>query len=185
MKCLICGMDININNYNINSKGLLVENESGSIKYCPFCGVTAKYIKDTSEETLWGHVEGLDNSDLVTLDHAMKLEIFNADFYELAAVLAHSDQVKETFEALSKIERMHAIVHKKLGGFKELPKLVDIDYSKHKTDKSLMNLAEDREIHATKFYEKNLKKIVNTTVKDVFTALSEVEKDHINLVKNN
>lgn len=184
MKCLICGMDININNYNINSKGLLVENESEAIKYCPFCGVTDKYIKGGSEEIFKGNVESLDHSELVILDHAMKLEIFNSDFYKSAAVLAHSDQVKETFDALSKIERMHAIVHKKLGGFKELPKLVNIDYSKHKTDKSLMNLAEDREIHATKFYEKNSKKIVDTIVKDVFIALSEVEKDHIKIVKS-
>jgi rubrerythrin len=184
MKCLICGMDININNYNINSKGLLVENESESIKYCPFCGVTAKYIKGGSEEIFMGHVESLNNNELVILDHAMKLEIFNSDFYKSAAVLARNDQVKETFKALSKIERMHAIVHKKLGGFKELPKLVNIDYSKHKTDKRLMKLAEDREIHATKFYEKNAKKIVDTIVKDVFIALSEVEKDHIKIVKS-
>ncbi|MEK6264232.1 MAG: metal-iron-binding protein [Clostridium sp.] len=185
MKCLICGMDINVNNYDINSKGLLEENESGAIKYCPFCGVTAKYIKVESEEIFEVPSECLENSTLVILDHAMKLEIFNSDFYKSAAVLAHSGQVKETFEALSKIERMHAIVHMKLGGFKELPKLVNIDYNKHKTDKSLMNLAEDREIHAKKFYEKNTKKIIDTIVKNVFIALSEVEKDHIKIVKSN
>lgn len=178
-------MDININNFNINSKGLLQENESESIKYCPFCGVTAKYIKVESEEIYKAHVGFLDQSTLVILDHAMKLEIFNSDFYKSAAVLAHSEQVKETFEALSKIERMHAIVHMKLGGFKELPKLVNIDYSKHKTDKSLMNLAEDREIHATQFYEKKLKKIVDPIVKEVFIALSEVERDHIKIAKSN
>ena len=109
MKCLICGMDINIKNYNINSKGLLVENESESIEYCPFCGVTAKYIKCGSEEIFKEHVESLEHRELVILDHAMKLEIFNSDFYKSAAVLARSMEVKETFEALSKIERMHAI----------------------------------------------------------------------------
>ena len=40
MKCLICGMNININNFNINNEGLLEENEREHIKYCPFCGVT-------------------------------------------------------------------------------------------------------------------------------------------------
>lgn len=185
MKCLICGMDININNFNINSKGLLENNESESIKYCPFCGVTAKYIKIDCEEILEAPVQCLDHSTLVILDHAMKLEIFNSDFYKSASVLARSIEVKETFVALSKIERMHAIVHMKLGGFKELPKLINIDYSKHKTDKSLMNLAENREIHATHFYEKKLKKIVDPNVKEVFTALSEVERDHIKIAKSN
>ena len=185
MKCLICGMDININNYNINSKGLLEDNESECVKYCPFCGVTANYIKVEDEEIIQASVQCLDHSTLVILDHAMKLEIFNSDFYKSAAVLARSIDVKETFEALSNIERMHAIVHKKLGGFKELPKLINIDYSKHKTDKSLMSLAEDREIHAMKFYEKNSKKIVNPNVIKVFLALSEVEREHIQIAKNN
>lgn len=185
MKCLICGMDININNFNINSKGLLEENESESIKYCPFCGVAAEYIKAEDQEIFNASVEGLDPSTLVILDHAMKLEIFNSDFYKSAAELAHSKEVKETFEALSKIERMHAIVHMKLGGFKELPKLVNIDYSKHKTDKSLMNVAENREIHATKFYEKNSIRTVEPNVKEVFIALTEVERDHIKIAKSN
>ncbi|MCJ7688856.1 MAG: ferritin family protein [Clostridiaceae bacterium] len=185
MKCLICGMDININNFNINSKGLLEDNESECVKYCPFCGVNTKYIKVENEEIFDARVKRLDPSTLVILDHAMKLEIFNSDFYKAAAVLASSVEVKETFEALSKIERMHAIVHMKLGGFKELPKLVNIDYSKHKTDKSLMNLAEDREIHASQFYEKKLKKIVDPNVKEVFIALSQVERDHIKIAENN
>ena len=79
---------------------------------------------------------------------------------------------------------MHAIVHQKLGGFKELPKLVNIDYSKHKSDKSLMELAEKREIHATKFYEKYRKEINNSIVKEVFQALLEVERDHIQIARN-
>jgi rubrerythrin len=176
MKCLICGMDININNFNINSE---------RIKYCPFCGVSTKYIKVESKEIVEASAPCLDHSNLVILDHAMKLEIFNSDFYKSAAVLARSIEVKETFEALSKIERMHAIVHMKLGGFKELPKLINIDYSKHNTDKSLMNLAEDREIHASQFYEKNLKKIVDPNVKEVFIALAEVERDHVKIAKSN
>ena len=32
MKCLICGMNININNFNINNEGLLEENEREHIK---------------------------------------------------------------------------------------------------------------------------------------------------------
>ena len=127
-----------------------------------FVVLLAKYLKpegemfsgNLSKEIYKVNAESLDENTLIILDHAMKLEIFNSEFYKSAVKLAHSLDVKETFEALSKIEYMHAIVHQKLGGFKELPKLVDIDYSKYKNDKSLMELAENREIHAAKFYEK-------------------------------
>ena len=187
MKCLICGMNINIKNFDINNEGLLEENEREHIKYCPFCGVAYKYLKAegySKSEMYKVDTESLDENTLVILDHAMKLEIFNSEFYKSAGKLAHSDNVKETFEALSKIEKMHAIVHQKLGGFKELPKLVDIDYSKHENDKSLMELAANREIHATAFYEKYAKKICNSIVKEVLVALSEVEHDHIQIARN-
>lgn len=189
MKCLICGMKININNFHINNLGLLEDNEIEHIKYCPFCGVIAKYLKSEGEifsedEMYKVDSESLDHNTLVILDHAMKLEIFNSEFYKAAVKLANSEQVKETFEALSKIEKVHAIVHQKLGGFKELPKLVDIDYSKHKSDESLMKLAENREIHAVKFYEKHAKEINNSIVKEVLIALSEVERDHIQIAGN-
>ncbi|MFT5871725.1 MAG: rubrerythrin [Clostridium sp.] len=195
MKCLICGMKVNTNNFDTNTKGLLEENEMENIKYCPFCGVPAKYLKSEddifskgetiSENEMYKvNAKSLDENTLVILDHAMKLEIFNSEFYASAAKLAYNAYVKETFEALSRIEKMHAIVHQKLGGFKGLPKLVDIDYSKYKSDESLMELAENREIHATEFYEKNAKKINNSILKEVFVALSEVERGHVQIARN-
>lgn len=183
MKCLICGMNINASNFNINTGGLLEENKRDHIKYCPFCGVMDKYLK-AEGEVYKVPAETLDENTLVILDHAMKLEIFNSEFYTSAGKLAHSQQVKEAFEALSKIEYIHAKVHQKLGGFKELPKLVNIDYSKHKNDKSLMEIAEKREIHAVHFYEKYVKEINNPLVKEVIIALSEVERDHIQIAGN-
>ncbi|MBZ9608681.1 ferritin family protein [Clostridium estertheticum] len=183
MKCLICGMEININNFNINNDGLLEVNEREHIKYCPFCGVTYKYLKSVGEAYKIC-AQSLDPNTLVVLDHAMKLEIFNSEFYMSAAKLASDNHVKEIFKALSKIEKIHAIVHQKLGGFKELPKLVDIDYSKYKNDTSLMKLAGNREVHATKFYEKHAKEINNLIVKEVFVALAEVERSHIQIARN-
>jgi rubrerythrin len=195
MKCLICGMKINAKNFDVNGEGLLEENEREHIKYCPFCGVTSKYLKAEDEifserevnskgEMYMVDVESLDENTLIILDHAMKLEVFNSDFYKAAVKLAHSDHVKKMFEALSKIERMHAMVHQKLGGFKELPILAHIDYSKHNDDKSLMKLAEIREIHAVKFYEKYTKEINSSIVKEVLGALSEVEQEHIQIARN-
>ncbi len=183
MKCLICGMNIDINNFNLNKGGLLESNESDDIKYCPFCGVGATYLKQEGEmnKVL---AESLDENTLTILDHAMKLEIFNSEFYKAAAKLAQNFAVKEIFQALSKIEYVHAIVHQKLGGFKQMPTLVTIDYSKYKSDKCLMELAENREIHAALFYEKQAKKVNNSIVREVFSALGEVERGHIQIARN-
>ena len=175
-------MEINTNNFDVNNKGLLEANEREHIKYCPFCGATSNYLKPVGQ-AYKACDQSLDENTLVVLDHAMKLEIFNSEFYTSASKLAHSGIVKETFEALSKIEKMHAIVHQKLGGFDRLPKLVHIDYSKYKSDKSLMELAENREIHAVKFYEKHAEEINNLIVKEVFVALSEVERGHIQIAR--
>ena len=182
MRCLICGMNINVNNFDMNNKSLLEENEIEHMKYCPFCGVTSKYLKSKDEAEVYKvDSQCLDKNTLGILERAMKLEIFNSEFYSAAAQLAQEAGVKETFEDLSKIEKIHAIVHQRLGGFKELPKLAVIDYSKHKNDISLMQLAEDREIHAVKFYEKYSKEINNLVVKEVLVALSEVERGHIQI----
>jgi len=182
MRCLICGMNININNFDMNNKSLLERNEIEHIKYCPFCGVPSKYLKSKAEAEVYSvDAQNLDKNTLGILDRAMKLEIFNSEFYVAAMKLAKDACVKETFEALSKIEKVHAMVHQRLGGFKELPKLVVIDYSKHKDDKSLMQLAESRELHAVRFYEKYSKGIKNLLVKEVLVALSEVEKGHIQI----
>lgn len=192
MKCLICGMDINISNFNINNGGLLEKNQREDFKYCPFCGVSGEYLRPEgeilSESDMFSgnqkykvQSESLDENTSVILDHAMKLEIFNSEFYNSAVKLSYNLEIKETFEALSKIEHMHAIVHQKLGGFKALPTLVHIDYSKYNNDKSLLKLAETREIHAAAFYEKNGKKISNPIIKEVFFALFQVERDHIQI----
>lgn len=183
MRCLICGMKITTNNYGMNNQSLLEKNERGDIKYCPFCGATSKYLKCGGEKYRV-NAESLDKKTLLILDHAMKLETFNYEFYNAASKLAQSKDVKEIFGALANIERMHAIVNQNLGSFNELPKLVHIDYSKHKSDKSLMKLAENKETHAVKFYEKYAKEVSSSIVKEVFVALAEVERNHIQIASD-
>ncbi|MGH4139822.1 ferritin-like domain-containing protein [Clostridium sp.] len=183
MRCVICGMKITTNNFGMNNLSLLEQNEREDIKYCPFCGVTAKYLK-TGGEKYRVNAESLDENTLIILDHAMKLETFNYEFYNAASKLAHSMEVKEIFVALANIERMHAIVNQNLGSFNELPKLVHIDYSKYKSDKSLMKLAENKETHAVKFYEKYAKEVSSLIVKEAFVALAEVERNHIRIASD-
>jgi rubrerythrin len=104
----------------------------------------------------------------------MKLEVFNGDFYKKAAIMAKDEALKNMFNALSKIELMHAMVHKKIGGFKELPVLKELDYSLLEFDKLLIEAANKREKHAVAYYDKYSEKIEDDKVSLILKELSEV-----------
>lgn len=153
IKCLICSMNINPKSYNLNSYSFLEKNEERRIINCPFCGVSRIYL-DSENDIYVVDDRGLDKDSLKVLDHAMKLEVFNGEFYEEASRLADDEDLKQTFNDLSKIEFTHARIHKRLGGFERLPKLHRPDYTRHNTDDLLLIEASHREEHAILFYKK-------------------------------
>ncbi|OFI05594.1 rubrerythrin [Clostridium acetireducens DSM 10703] len=180
--CLICGMEINEKNYNFNNLAFIQCNTKDDIKYCPFCGVGKEYLIGENEysDNYFKNLK-LDNNTLKILDHAMKLEVFNGDFYKKASVLAKDEKIKKMFQDLSRVEFLHARVHKNLGNFKELPKLKEIDYKKYKEDKVLLDLACKREKHAVEYYKKYGNEVSDDKIKNVFCALADVERIHIKL----
>lgn len=178
--CEICGMEINEKNYSFNKEAFLRPNTKAEIKYCPFCGVSEEYLKINGKEYEYDKSK-LDDNAIKIIDHAVKLEVFNGDFYKKASALAKDETNKKIFEALSRIEYMHAKIHKKIGGFKEHPVLREMDYSKYDTDKILLEMACKREQHAVEYYEKYSKEIKEKNVLVVLKALSDVEEEHIEL----
>ncbi len=180
--CKVCGMRISEKNYHFNENSFLVKNEIDDIKYCPFCGVDKKYF--SSKEDIIVVDEGLvDEKTKKILDKAMKLEVFNGEFYEDAAKLAYSTKTQNIFMDLSRIEMMHAKIHKKIGGFDSLPKLTKPDYTKYKIDSALIEQANIRERHAVEFYNKYIKEVCCEEVKLILESLASVEKDHILLTE--
>ncbi len=182
MKCLICGMIVNANSYNLNKHSFVDGNTDGNIIYCPFCGVGKLYL-DSNNEIYEINRDNLDNNTKKVFDMAMKLEVFNGEFYDEASKLAKSDKVKNMFKDLSSIEFMHARIHKRLGGFSSLPKLRKPDYSRHDTDEKLMIEAYKREKHAIAFYKKYSDVVSNELIKEIFGALADVEKQHMIITK--
>ncbi|AOZ77309.1 metal-iron-binding protein [Clostridium pasteurianum] len=180
IKCMVCGMNINEKNFYINNSAFLEKNTGDKIIYCPFCGVSEIYLSNDGQ-TYTVDSSLLDENTLKIIDHAVKLEIFNGDFYKKASEMARSNEVKEIFSALSKIEMFHAKIHFRIGGFNNFPKLTEIDYDKYKydTDKALLEAAEIREKHAVSYYDKYKHEVKDKTVVNIFNALSEVEKEHI------
>lgn len=186
LKCLVCGMKINEKNYNKNECSYVHKNEKNLIFSCPFCGVDHKCLEsDLSYERYMVEEKDLDEKSLKTLDKAMKLEIFNAEFYEEAYHLAQKENIKQLFKDLKNIEIMHAQIHKRLGRFDVLPKLHRPDYTKHNTDQLLLQETQKREKHASKFYIKNSKMVSSSVLKKVFKSLSEVETQHKWIAENN
>ncbi|WP_138206087.1 ferritin-like domain-containing protein [Haloimpatiens lingqiaonensis] len=184
LKCTVCGMIINEKNYNLNNRGIPEENSLENIKYCPFCGVPIEYIGSMEDAVIEVDGHNLNDDTKKILDHAMKLEIFNSEFYDAAALLVDNMEIKKMFLHLAKIEMVHARIHQKMGGFNQLPKLTKLDYKKYKGeggDKDLLRLARKREIHAVEYYDKYSKSVEDENIVKIFKALSEVENDHVEM----
>ena len=182
MKCKICGMEINEKNYNYNEVAFTNKNSMNNIIYCPFCGVSEMYLSE-EDETITVENDRLNDNELKILDHAVKLELFNGNFYNTAAKMSKSDEVKKVFEALSKIEIVHSKVHQKLGGFTKAPSLNKVNYDRYDSDKALLELAKQKEEHAVSFYEKYKNEVKDNKLFEIFEALADVEREHIILVK--
>lgn len=184
LKCMICGMEINANNYNYNSDAFNNKNTDENIIFCPFCGVDSEYLSFADEKYNLNQIK-LNQNEITIIDHAAKLEVFNGDYYKKAFNLAKDDKVKKMFEALSRIEFMHARIHSKLAGLNKLPVLSEIDYTKYREDSVLLSEARKRENHAVEYYTRYYSNINNGLVKNIFEALSSVEKEHIILIEKN
>lgn len=180
--CVICGMEINNKNIDLNKHAFIHENKNEIITYCPFCGANHEYI--LSEDKLANKMLNGEVNDETKkiLDHGVKLELFNSDFYKKASSIAKNENVKHMFLDLSRIEKMHAMIHFKLGDFEKLPKLTELNYSKYNSDNLLIEQALLREKHAVQFYNKYLPIIENKAIKDILIALMEIEKEHIKLL---
>jgi len=175
-------MEINEKNYNFNEVAFTNKNSINNIIYCPFCGVGKRYLSEDNEIiTVESNV--LSENALKIIDHAVKLELFNGDFYNTAARMSKSHDVKKVFEALAKIEIFHSKIHQRLGGFMKVPKLNKISYDKYNSDNALLELAKQKEEHAVFYYEKYKNEVNDNNLFEIFEALANVEKEHIILVK--
>ncbi|OOM81907.1 rubrerythrin [Clostridium puniceum] len=182
MKCRICGMEINEQNYNFNESAFTNKNSIDNIIYCPFCGVGKEYLSEDCEViTVKSNL--LSENALKILDHAVKLELFNGEFYNTAASMCNNLEIKKIFQALSRIEIFHSKLHQRLGGFTKAPNLIKVSYERCDSDNTLLELAKKKEEHAVSYYEKYKNEVYNDNLFEIFKALADVEREHIILVE--
>jgi rubrerythrin len=147
---------------------------------CPFCGAHEKYIVPAGEWKDTNKVE-LTEESRKNLEATLQLEISNAEFYLCVSRTSRNEEIRAMFKALSKVESEHASTVCKILRI-EKPK---IEFNKDlcsSDDEATLEEADKRENRAVHLYTEFLKQSSEPRVKQVFTALIEIECDHIDLI---
>lgn len=145
---------------------------------CPFCGAHQNFMVPVGD-----YYEKRDCSTDVSranLEHALELEIGNAQFYRGASAVGEDDTIKQMFRALAKIEAEHASTIAKWLGVEKPAAAQEVGTA---NDTALANVQESkkREETAASFYAKAGDEAIEKGVARLFRALSEIERDHIQL----
>lgn len=144
---------------------------------CPFCGVANKNLIPAS---VWKDENDIELTEISknNLELALQIELSNAAFYRCAFETLSNKELGLMFKGLSKVEREHASVFKKILKSKKDEQIVE-----ECDDDPKMCLEESfkREERAVNFYSKALEQATEPRLMEVFRAIMEVEKEHIEL----
>lgn len=148
---------------------------------CPFCGAKARYIVEAvrwSDENLG--IEKLSDVSKKNLEKSLQLEVNNAPFYRDAMTKTNDVGLQGIFKYLSKVEAEHASVIRKILKC-ELPQPEREESLASGDDRKNLMTAHAREVAASALYKKFAGDAPEPRVRRVFTALSEIESDHIEI----
>jgi rubrerythrin len=144
---------------------------------CPFCGAHRQYIKEAKKADVNFDLK-LGAKDLENATHALEVEVSNATFYFCAANKTNDAEGKLLFKALGKVETEHAAIWKKILKLKQVPTKDEACFEPNKDN---LNESHRRETNAIAFYGKAAAESADPRMKQIFTALVEVETDHLHL----
>ena len=148
---------------------------------CPFCGAQDKYLVPAAEWVDENAGMGqLSEISRRNLENALQLEVNNSPFYRDAMQRTKNIELQGIFKYLSKVENEHAATIKKILKC-ELPKPEEGKEVAADNDMENLKAAHEREKAATAFYKQAADEAIEPRVRKVFTALSEIESDHIRL----
>ncbi len=150
-------------------------------KNCPFCGAHERHLVSQEDyDDRVGKVHELTETSKKNLEAALQLEISNTEFYACASRKAETDEMKNLFKALKKVESEHADLLCKALGIKKPPINEDFDECQAKDIDNLKesHMREDRAIHK---YAEFLSQATEPRVIEIFSAIIAVESDHLSL----
>lgn len=148
--------------------------------FCPFCGAPEKYMVPAEEYVDRNTVPNLSQKSRENLEKALDLEVKNAAFYLCAANCAPDPLSQAMFKALSRTEAEHASLICKILKVPK-PEIKPDEKACLKDPKANFGAAHEREQRAVAFYSQAAREATEDRVKEVFSALTEVETYHIAL----
>ena len=149
---------------------------------CPFCGAPDHFIKEGKVARPIVN-EKIEISELSkkNLLETLELETKANAIYLCMAGKADTFELKAMYKRLAKVELEHAVIATKLMGI-EIPRIDDQFCSEEDVENFKKTI--ELEEHATGLYARFAKEATETNVRIFFTALTQVEADHIKLIKN-
>jgi rubrerythrin len=144
---------------------------------CPFCGAHRRYITEARKAVVNYDLQ-LNEIDKANAEHALEVEISNASFYFCAAGKTDDAEGNLLFKALGKVEAEHASIWRKI---LKLPAIPQKKEECMNANKENLQESNRREMRAIGFYGKAAAEAANPRIKQIFTALVEVETDHLRL----
>jgi rubrerythrin len=144
---------------------------------CPFCGAHQQYIKE-AKDVVANFDVSLTAKDMANVEKAIQLEVSNATFYFCAAEKTDDPEGTLLFKALAKIEKEHAGIWRKILKLDKTPEGSEECFVANKEN---LQQSHNREERAITFYGEAAAASDAPRIKEIFTALVEIETDHLHL----
>lgn len=146
---------------------------------CPYCGAKQHYFVDAKEfDNPFTQEHPFSDEEKAQFQAALELELGNASFYKQASKVSEGDFYQWLFKSLMKVESEHMSIFAKHLGISK-PELIDVEAS---TDgEANVQESHRREENAIASYKEFAEKATTDRAKQIFSALVEIEEDHLSL----
>lgn len=147
---------------------------------CPFCGADRRYFVDPGGFSAAENDVQLTEMERRGIERAIEIERSNSRFYAAVALLPDDEALASGYKRLSRVEAEHCSVFCTLAG---LRKPVDLSEPSETPATWCEAIAESarRESEANAFYAELAERATNPRVREVVSAVAEVESDHLAL----
>jgi rubrerythrin len=146
---------------------------------CPYCGAKQHHFVDALEYVnKFTQENNFTDDEKANFAAALDIEIANASFYKAASANAKDDFHKSLFKALMKVESEHASIFAK---HLKISKSALIDVAASDDGDTNLQESHRREEIAIESYKKFADTATTPRAIEVFSALVEIEADHLGL----
>ncbi|MDI6844253.1 MAG: hypothetical protein QMC94_07675 [Anaerosomatales bacterium] len=147
---------------------------------CPFCGAHREHLEAPEKYDPSVNAVTLTEVERADLESSIELERSNTRFYLGMAQRRDNDTLRSTYKRLAKIEMEHCELFCKLAG---VPTPEDLSEPGETTGSWASDIEESlrRENRASSLYATFAERATSPRLKEVWSAVSAVEADHITL----